>query len=235
MQNLEIQFSGSVIEKVKKLNLRVDRLGSVLFILFALHEKRYDLLDEFDDSNRQKFALLLYKDLEMKGLLEQNTQADTPHFILSSRGTEFVESIKKEFTVQPTAKDIAIFGADALIREVPSDGVDWIEEWLDLFPRGVRSGGKLLRADSQSCLKKMEVFTKTYPAYTKDVIMEATRRYLEDRAAVNYEYTRCAVYFIYRLEKQGGETISDLASWCDQVKHEKSNPAPLDNSMDIMV
>src|SRR5688572_2512015 len=98
MQNLEIQFSVNVINKIKNLNLRVDRLGSVMFILFALYEKKYALLDEFDDSNRQRFALMLYKDLEMKGLLEQNTQSDAPHFVLSSKGTEFVESIKKEFT-----------------------------------------------------------------------------------------------------------------------------------------
>src|SRR5687767_1565373 len=236
MQNLEIQFSGNIITKIKNLNLRVDRIGSVLFVLFALYEKRYDLLDEFDDSNRQKFALLLYKDLEMRGLLEQNTQAENPHFILSNKGIEFVESIKKEFTNAPTAVDIAVFGADAVVREpILSGSVNWIEEWLDLFPRGVRSGGKLLRADAQSCLKKMEIFIKTYPAYTKEVIMEATRRYLEDRAAVNYEYTRCAVYFIYRMERQGGETISDLASWCDQVAHEKNSPEPKDNNMDIMV
>lgn len=235
MENLEVQFSGNIINRIKALNLRVDRIGSVLFVLFALYEKRHDLLDEFDDSNRQKFALLLYKDLEMKGLLEQNTQADTPHFILSSKGNEFVESIKNEFIASPTAMDIAVFGADAIVREpVLSGSVNWIEEWIDLFPRGVRSGGKLLRADAQSCLKKMEIFIKTYP-YKKEVIMEATRRYLEDRAAVNYEYTRCAVYFIYRMEKQGGETVSDLASWCEQIQHENNNPAPKDNNMDIMV
>lgn len=232
MSNLEIQFNAAIIKKVKSLNFQVDQIGSVLFILFSLYENRLDLLDEFDDYNRQKRAFLLYMELVNRGLLTQSLDLDdlndnsTPHFRLTKDGIEFVEYIKGEFvaTYQEVSSElIAVAGIDPeqLSKPVISNDIDsWIDEWIDIFPRGVKSGGRLLRGDKVSCARKMRLFMKEYPTYDRDTILQATRNYITSKEQEGYTYTRCAVYFIYRVDRS--DKVSDLASWCDQVIHEKA-------------
>ena len=86
----------------------------------------------------------------------------------------------------------------------------WIDEWAQLFPKGIRSGGKPVRSNPKDCLPKMIAFVKEYK-YERDLIFFATKKYLAERSLSNYDYTRCAVYFIGKK----GEG-SDLAAWCDQ-------------------
>jgi hypothetical protein len=244
MQNLEIQFNGTIIKQVKALNFQVDQLGSVLFILFSLYENRLDLLDEFDDFNLQKRAILLYKELEVRNLVEknENEDKDQSHFVLTKEGMEFVEFIKAEFSKQKeqiTSEDIAVSGVESLKEGVvtTSDDVEaWIDEWVDIFPRGVKSGGRLIRSDKASCLRKMKVFLREYD-YDRETIMKATKAYMDSKRQENYAYCRCAVYFIYRVDTSRSDKISDLASWCDQVKHEKEqgNSESTENNLEIMV
>jgi hypothetical protein len=241
MYNLEIQFSANIIKKVKSYNFQVDQLGSILFILFALYEENYALLDEFDDFNKQKRALLLYKDMELKGLLEQdfNSEKDTPHFNLTEEGVDLVEFIKGEFTQkkqQIDAETIAVSGVENLKDGIAEDDVEnWIQEWIELFPRGVKSSSRLLRSDKPSCLRKMKVFLRDY-GYDKDTIMKATKAYLDAKSLENYAYTRCAVYFIYKAESSRVDKVSDLATWCEQVLGDDKDKAEnSSNNLEIMV
>ena len=228
MKNLEIQFNTSVIKKVKSLHFQVDQLGSVLFILFALYEDRVDLLDEFDDFNKQKRAIMLYEEMAIKGIISQKENIGPKDAIyeLTKEGMELVEFIKSQHTDSEsiTSEKIAVVGVEQLkemIQET-TDVESWIDEWIDIFPRGIKSGGRLVRGDRASCLRKMKVFLREYE-FERDVILEATRKYMNAKAQDNYAYTRCAVYFIYRVD--GGsrsEKISDLASWCEDVLHNKT-------------
>ena len=244
MDNLEIQFNAAIIKKVKSLNFQVDQIGSVLFILFSLYENRLDLLDEFDDYNKQKRAFLLYMELVNRGLLVQNTEQDDftiPHFSLSKEGIEVVEYIKGEFIAthqEVSSETIAVAGIDPdkLAIAIDKEAVEsWIDEWVDIFPRGVRSGGRLLRGDKISCLRKMRVFLKEYP-YTRETILEATRNYIKSKEQEGYTYTRCAVYFIYRVDQSRSDKVSDLATWCDQALHEQSEGIKSngENNLEIM-
>jgi hypothetical protein len=229
MHNLEIQFNKEIIKKIKSLNFQVDQLGSVLFILFALYEDKIDLLDEFDDFNKQKRAHLLYKELEMRALIQgTNTEDGGSIYVLTNYGTELVEFIKGQFKESVTSIDIAVAGVDQLKEAISENSPEsWIDEWLDIFPRGVKSGGKLIRSDKAGCIRKMKVFLREYP-YNKDVIMRATKAYIRHKAEHQFAYTTCAIYFIYRVENMGGAKSSDLAAWCDQIIHEKENPENLD-------
>jgi len=242
MANLEIQLNASIIKKVKSLNFQVDQIGSVLFILFALYEDRIDLLDAFDDFNRQKRAFLLYTELQNRDLVQYNsdTDKDSPFYILTKAGIEFVEYVKSEFAntyQQVDSAKIAVTGIeeDQLSKVVNPDDLDvWIDEWIDIFPRGVKSGGRLIRGDKQSCLRKMRVFMKEYQ-YDKQTILNATRKYIESKKAEGFQYTRCAVYFIYRVDSSQKDKVSDLASWCDQSIHEASEgPQNTSNNLEIM-
>lgn len=90
---------------------------------------------------------------------------------------------------------------------------DWIEDWVDIFPRGVKNkAGKLLRHPAKSVLKKMEGFMKEYD-YDVQTIIEATKAYIKNGEDNDFRYTRAAIYFISKK----GEG-SDLASWCERVK-----------------
>lgn len=231
MQSIEIQFNKAIIQKIKSLNFQVDQLGSILFILFALYEDKIDLLDEFDDSNKQRRALFLYKELQLRELIKESDNKTL--FTLTDKGKELIQYIK-ENTNGTTTEQIAVLGVDQLKEEVVkenSEDVDsWIEEWLNIFPKGIRTSGKLVRSDKPGCAQKMKIFMRDY-GYDKNTIIKATQAYIEAKRQEGYMYTRCAVYFIYRVE-QSKEKISDLAAWCEQVKDEGITPQ---NTFEILV
>lgn len=85
-----------------------------------------------------------------------------------------------------------------LFEEVITDeGVStWIEEWRDLFPKGVKSGNRPVRGERRGVLSKMKAFIKNNPDVTKDQIFEATRQYVFDASIKGYQFIICADYFI---------------------------------------
>lgn len=235
---LEIQFNKSIIKKVKSLHFQVDQLGSILFILFCLYEGKLDLLDEFDDYNRQRRALILYKELEMRGLIVQ-TEGDfikgkeVPLYNLTKDGIALVEYIQSEFNKmdeEVTSETIAVSGVEQLKLAITDDVEAWIDEWLDIFPAKVRSGGKLVKSDRIGCIRKMRVFMREWK-FDKDTILKATKRYVSNKEQEGWSYMRCAVYFIYRVE--GSNKESDLAAECEQILQE-STETPKENNLDIL-
>lgn len=88
---------------------------------------------------------------------------------------------------------------------------NWIQLWFDLWPKGVKSGGYLIKADMISCLKKMKKFIEINPQYSKGIIITATKKYLSDMKKDNYAYCKLASYFI---NKDGNSVLSGL---CEQL------------------
>jgi len=98
------------------------------------------------------------------------------------------------------------------------DVEEWINEWYDLWPKGIKTGGYYLRADKFGALAKMKAFLVTYPMYGKDIIMNATKNYLTEQSIDGYKYTKLAPYFI---NKNG---LSVLNGECEAVLDGDSNP-----------
>lgn len=235
---IEIQFNRNIIKRIKSFNFQVDQIGSIMFILFGLYEQKFDLLDEFDDYNKQRRALLLYKEMEIRELLVQNEDAErgTPHFTLSKAGIELVEFIKNEF-VKTTHEEIntekiAVLGVDAKTNS--EDPEDWIDEWMNIFPVGLKTGGRLVRGDKPSCIRKLKVFMKEYK-YTKDQILAATTAYIKSKEQDNFNFTRCAVYFIYRIDGTKNDRVSDLAAWCEHIQDEGKQDTNTESNIEMMV
>tara|TARA_R100001463_G_scaffold26997_6_gene62854 strand:- start:6541 stop:7134 length:594 start_codon:yes stop_codon:yes gene_type:complete len=88
---------------------------------------------------------------------------------------------------------------------------DLSKKYRELFPVGVRSGGYLVRATSESCEKKLKAFLRKYSDYDEAIILEATKRYIDRKARVSYMHMKLAPYFI---EKDG---ISMLAAECEEL------------------
>lgn len=108
------------------------------------------------------------------------------------------------------------------------DVVNWIEEWFNLWPKGIKSGGYYIRTDIGSCLRKMTDFVKDNPQYNKNIILSATKNYLSDRSKQRYLYTKLAPYFI---KKDG---VSLLDGFCQAIMDSDTDTdAPMEYLNDI--
>lgn len=104
--------------------------------------------------------------------------------------------------------------------------LEWINDFREIFPKGIRSGGLPVRGDKQSCLKKMRKFVKEYPEYDKDLILKATKNYVDNKAREQYNYMQTAHYFIYK------QNMSTLASECENIlENDEDQFTSFDESM----
>ncbi len=90
--------------------------------------------------------------------------------------------------------------------------MEFLKEWVNLWPKGVRTGSRYIRASAQNCFLKMKKFLKLYD-YSFDTITKATEMYLEERKREGYEYTKVCFYFIQKND------ISDLADYCEKIEN----------------
>lgn len=106
------------------------------------------------------------------------------------------------------------------VNEIP-----FIDEWLDLFPEGVKNAGRPIKSDKAKCTTKMKAFLKKYP-YNAEEIIKATKEYLDEREVNNYQFTMLAVNFISHRDKG-----SALAEKCATNRLEEKSPIikPINN------
>lgn len=88
----------------------------------------------------------------------------------------------------------------------------FIQSWCDLYPADVMFRGNRIKSKAKDCVKKMQLFCKANPNYTKEIIFAATKQYLEERKAEKYAFTKRATYFI---SKQGEPSL--LEEYCDRI------------------
>lgn len=88
---------------------------------------------------------------------------------------------------------------------------DWIDLWYSLFPKGVKSGGYLIRSDKNGCLSKMKKFCREYPDFTKEIILKATSDYLDYYRMRNWNFVSLAHYFVRKND------TSILAGQCEMI------------------
>lgn len=94
---------------------------------------------------------------------------------------------------------------------------EWFDEWYSLWPRGIKVGGYPVKGDRKGCLKRLEKFTKEYPEYSKEVILKATKDYIDLCRINRYNYMKLAHYFIYK------DNVSTLASYCEAIEEKVKN------------
>ncbi len=122
-------------------------------------------------------------------------------------------SEKKDFKNLSLTKKSKEFFPDNNVEE-------WIEEWYDLFPQGVKSGGYLIRTDLKNCTTKMKKYITKYPKHTKELILEATKNYLEQMRMQDYNMCKLAPYFI---EKDGMSMLNGQVEQILSGAVEKTN------------
>lgn len=171
---------------------------SMLFLIF-IYEEDFDTIDVIYNENFMDYS--------------QHVQ------ILETRG------YIKKFGRNPTDITMRKIGEDLFKKYIGTkskvkrgDSVKyWIEEWRELFPAGVNSGGYRYRGDKKEVLKKMIKFVDSND-YTKEEIFKATKNYVERFSLRGYNYMQMAHYFI---EKQGAG--STLSSECEGLREKKEH------------
>lgn len=94
---------------------------------------------------------------------------------------------------------------------------DWMTEWYELFPKGLKSGGYLIRSGQASCRAKMIKFMRKHPNFNNTIIINATKLYISEMEKVNYSFMQLAKYFI---EKDNSST---LESYCEKIMDKVNN------------
>jgi hypothetical protein len=86
---------------------------------------------------------------------------------------------------------------------------DITDQFLELFPDVKNAAGERLRSNRIDTRKKLEQFMTKYKIKDKNLILEATERYLRRMKTSGYQYCSCAMYFILK------DGISKLATECE--------------------
>jgi hypothetical protein len=214
IDNLKIELNATIIQKLKSEDIYPDHMGSVICILVALSKKRVDLLDELDDFNKSKRLILLYKQLEHRGFLELANNSKNI-FNLTQKGSKMVLFLEEQFAKQNIDIDAVVLESEpevAMIAAKPVETVDhWIGEYNNMFPKQFQNNDTVLA-------RRMEIFMKTFPNYSKEDILGGTKMYIQEQeeSQAGHNFTRQAQYLIFK--GNGVDRLWDLATWCKKYK-----------------
>lgn len=149
------------------------------------------------------YLYFLYKQIEFP----LNNTSVIPH-LLATKG--LVRLINDQWTITSEALE--------LFEQAQNTENNFIENYRNLFPKGVKSGnGTSIRGDRIGVTKKMQWFLKTYPEFSKQLIIEATQNYINTMRQKAYKYMMQADYFI---QKDG---MSKLAAECESFNEKYGN------------
>jgi len=119
--------------------------------------------------------------------------------------------IQLDYVKKSTTNWIITAKGLAIIEDYTSDLEDFVEQYRNIFPKGIKSGnGTPIRGDRVGCVKKMKWFLDNYPEFSKTIILEATKRYVDSMKQKGFAYVTQADYFI---NKDGA---SKLAASCEE-------------------
>lgn len=90
--------------------------------------------------------------------------------------------------------------------------IEKLAEYRNLFPTS-KAAGKIVRSSVVDLHQRMTWFVSTYPEYTWDIILSATKKYIESHNG-DYKYCMTSAYFIKKDDKNKA-SLSLLSSWCE--------------------
>lgn len=195
---MTLTINQNVIKLLKQQGFYPDTMLSAFAVLAGVHQGKTELLDLLDDQNKSRRMILVYYDLVRKGYLEV-TGSDNL-FAMTPAGHELAEKLIGNLTEKKE-------------RDFTPGIEEWFPRWFEMWPKGIRTMGKLVRSDEKGCLKKMQKFIKEYPEYDPETILGATYNYLKIKERDDWKGVRSASNFI-NLQGSG----SDLAAECAEYK-----------------
>ena len=175
-------------------------------LLLSLLEKDNDTL--FNELLTDSYYVSALIKLSIKGVVSTNIPITTK---IKMNNVSVVKDMYKLFFSRPT------------MSSLKTKVKGWIQEYRDLYPKGMNPNGYPFKGDKQGCINNMAKFLLNYPEFdNKELILNATKSYLDKKKKDNYDYVSMADRFIW---KNG---MSTLAGYCEQlkdgtIKNEKRN------------
>ena len=103
----------------------------------------------------------------------------------------------------------------------------FVADYRSIFPKGSNRNGYPYKGDKQGCTVKMRTFLKANPEYSKDVVLQATRKYINEKRKDGYDYMHLAHYFIEK------NNVSALGALCEQIVNGESDDNDYKNIIDL--
>ncbi len=147
-------------------------------------------------------ATAILKQLEARGYIEMKEK----EVIFTEKSEELLRNSQNNKIIKVSSKDLE----------------ELVNNYRELFPKGITSGGYAVRGDKRTCMKKMSSFLKTYPEYPKELIIEATKSYINRKELEGFRYMQLAHYFITK------DGVSNLAGECDLILDRNENSDRID-------
>jgi hypothetical protein len=100
------------------------------------------------------------------------------------------------------------------ITNLTEEDIQNLNKYREMFPKGLLPSGQAARVTIKELEKKMIWFFENYK-YDWDIVLKATKKYIDKYSLEGYMYMKTSGYFISKSEK--GMVVSTLASYCDMV------------------
>jgi hypothetical protein len=218
---ISMTLNKQVLDVLKKYSISIDQL----FILLALYDEAIPLLDVYDgDNTSTKILIEQYQPLHIHGFIKYTGSESTRVYELDDAGKALVESVRVLFEEPDGEKQV-----NAMIRDL---GPKYLALWPSMrLPSGVPSRVSIVEIE-----KRLRSFINTYKAplkreygikLTPELILQATKGYVERYAAQQYMYMVNSAYFIQKREKssladeiialQQGVTTKPATKWEKQL------------------
>jgi len=235
---VNIQINRKIIARLKELQIPMDLMGTTIFILIAMLEKKIELLDAADDKNKQRRMLMLYMRLEREKILvqtnkkENNFALELPIYSLTNHGLSLAKWLKNEFNDEIHAENLEpiVEAENSKIQAQDKYGfsLEWCETYNNLFPSFKQSNPKVIYS-------RLEKFRRMFPEYFKpDLLLCAVQLYIKESAKLDESltYLRTAQFFLWKMEGKGNITY-DIAEWCRKCLTQKQETQHDTNFLNI--
>lgn len=218
---ISLTLNKQVLEVLKRYSISIDQL----FILLALYDEAIPLLDCYDGENMSTRVLVEeYQPLHIHGFIKYAETSSSQIYTLDDAGKTFVESIRVLFEEPDGEKQV-----NAMVKDLSS-------KYLALWPSMRLPSGVASRVSIVEIEKKLRSFINTYRAplkkeygikLTAELILQATKNYIDRFVPVKYMYMVNSSYFIQKREKsaladeiislQQGTTAKPDTTWEKQI------------------
>lgn len=191
-------------------------------------------LEEFNtkypDESLNSFAYIIFIMLFSEDVHEETIK----DFINSSDITDLniiIKSFEKRGLLKiigtdPINLSLRPLGLELIGEEKVDDIIELASKIRELFPKGVKSGGYLVRSSEGDIADKLRKFFKKHK-YSHEKVLKATENYVNRKRNEGWAYMQRAIYFI---EKDGS---SNLAAECDNLESEVENDGEIDTMVQL--
>lgn len=220
-----------VISRCKKYKIDGEHIGTAMFILESIYEKyiNEDLIKTLDDDGKDFSMYSLYKSLEVNGVIKEDEDSFKLKWLLTDAGYDLV-------IWYISYKEKILNNESNNIKEKTNQPVkEWVEEWRELWRdrRGVfikDPSGRSLGTDKKNAINKLTTFIDHYDYLfenhePKDLIIKATKKYLDEYKKANYAFAKLSANFISKREDRTKDSqASLLATECENILNSKDAP-----------